>query len=180
MKEISKIKYQKSKISSGFTLVELILYIAIVSIFLTGVIMFTWDIIYGRVKSYVQEEVNQNLRYAAKRITYEIRNASAVNLPVTVTSISLASGNAARNPTTIDISGGRLRIGYGNSGPCPITSPCFLTSNKVDVTNLTFINLSSGSDSINIKFSLTLGSVGQRREFQKSGTYESSVELRSH
>jgi len=68
-----------SKRNSGFTLVELILYIALVSIFLTGVIMFTWDILYGRVKSYVQEEVNQNSRFAAKRIIYEIRNASGVN-----------------------------------------------------------------------------------------------------
>ena len=179
MKKMSKVKRQISNQQRGFTLVELILYIAIVSIFMTAVIMFTSDIIYGRVKSQVHQEVNQNIRLASKRIMFEIRNASAVNT-VGGSSISLASTDASRNPTVIDVDvpSGRLRIWYGSSGACPASAPCFLTSNKVTVSPLTFTDLSA-SGSTNIKFSITVESTGDRQEFQKSETYEASAELRS-
>ncbi len=169
MKEKSKIKNLKFKINNGFTLVELILYIAIVTIFMTGVIYFTSDIVYGRVKSQVHQEVNQNIRFASKRIMYEIRNASSVT--VSPSSITLGSTDVGRNPTVIDVFGNRLRIGYGGN-------QYFLTSNKVTVSNLSFTDLSTAGTT-NVKFSITIDSTGDRREFQKSETYETSVELRS-
>ena len=101
MKKKSKIKnlsepkvlpsqWQKSKLKRGFTLIEMILYIAIVSIFLTGLVYFTWDLIYGRLKSYIQQEVNQNIRFASARIIYEIRNAKSVNSPTSGSSETLS------------------------------------------------------------------------------------------
>ncbi|HDQ88535.1 MAG TPA: hypothetical protein ENN92_00055, partial [candidate division WWE3 bacterium] len=39
------------KLNKGFTLIELILYIALVSAFLTGSIKFLWDVIYVREKT---------------------------------------------------------------------------------------------------------------------------------
>jgi len=176
MKKNLKVKKFKLNVYAGFTIVEMILYIAIVSIFMTGLVYFTWDVIYGRVKSFVHQEVNQNTRYAAKRISYEIKNASGVN-SVTADSISLATTDSARNPTVISVADGRIQIGYGSSGNCPTTSPCSITSNKVEST-LSFTDLSSGN-STNIKFSLTVSSTGDRHEFNKSETYETSVELRS-
>src|SRR3989344_8835546 len=85
-------------ISKGFTLIELILYIAIVGIFISGAILFAWDIIYGRVRSNAQQQVSQNLRLAGKRMIYEIRNASDVN-SISASSLSLALTDPARNPT---------------------------------------------------------------------------------
>ena len=165
----SKFKIPNSRFAEGFTLVELILYIAIVTMFMTGVIYFTSDIVYGRVKSQVHQEVNQNIRFASKRIMYEIRNASGVTVSPTL--ITLASTDAGRNPTVIDVSSGRLRIGYGGN-------QYFLTGNKVSVSSLTFTDFSSAG-STNVKFSITIEATGDRREFQKSETYETSVELRS-
>ena len=167
-----KLKTLNLKLYRGFTLVELILYIAIVTMFMTAVIYFTSDIVYGRVRSQVHQEVNQNMRLASKRIMYEIRNASGVN-SVSASSISLASTDSGRNPTVIDrdVSSGRLRIGYGGS-------QYFLTSNKVTVTALNFTDFST-ADSTNVKFSITIKATGDRKEFQKSETYETSVELRS-
>lgn len=182
---MEKKNFQKSKknsffrihnIANGFTLVEMILYIAIVSIFMTGLVYFTWDVIYGRVKSFVHQEVNQNTRFASKRILFEIKNASGVNV-ISASSISLGTADPARNPTVIDVSGGRIRIGYGNSGNCPTSNPCYLTSNRVN-SSLLFTDLSFGNSS-NIKFVLTASSTGDRQEYEKSETYESSVELRS-
>ena len=163
----------------GFTLIELILYIAIVGIFISGAILFPWDIIYGRVKSNAQQQVSQNLRLAGKRMIYEIRNASDVN-SISASSLSLALTDPARNPTIFDVSAGRLRIGYGSSGPCPTTAPCDLTGNNVTVTNLIFTDLSSGTDSKNIQFTMTIDSNADRKEWQMNETYTGSVELRSN
>ena len=165
-----------NRVLSGFTLVEMILYVAIVSIFMTGLVYFTWDVIYGRVKSFVHQEVNQNTRFASKRILFEIKNASDINT-VSTNSISLEMSDSARNPTVIDVSGGRIRIGYGSSGNCPTSNPCDLTSNRVN-SSVSFTDLSSGNSS-NIKFVLTVSSTGDRQEYDKSETYETSVELRS-
>ena len=181
-----KINSQHSTLNSqfedGFTFIELILYIALVSIFIGGAVLFAWDIIYGRVKSGVQQEVSQNLRLASKRIVYEIRNASGIN-SVTPSSISLIMDDSSRNPTVFDLSNGRLRIGYGSGGGCSTTNPCPLTSNEVSVANLVFVDLStSGGESVNIQFTITIESNNPsgRQEWEKSQTYSTSVELRSN
>lgn len=165
----------------GFSLVELILYVALVSIFITAAVLFAWDVIYGRVKSQVQREVSQNLRLVSKRITFEIRNASAVN-SVSASDLCLASSDSSYNPTRIYLNSGRLRLGWGGgSGDCSeLTSDEPLTSGEISVTDLAFTDLSSGSDSINIKFSVTVESSGGRKEWQMSETYSTSVELRSN
>src|SRR3989344_2151397 len=162
----------------GFTLIELILYIGIVSIFISAVILFSWDIIYGRVKAESQRKVNQSIRLVSKRITYELRNASGIN-SLTPSSISLISTDPGRNPTVISLAGSEIIIGWGPAGNCPSISPCSLTGNGVLVSGLTFTNLST-PDSINIGFDLVLESSSQKKEFQYERTYSSAVELRSN
>lgn len=172
----------KQKLNRGFTFIEVIVYIALVTIFVTGAILFAWNIIYGRVKSNFYSEVTQNLRLAAKRTLFEIRNASDIN-SVSATSICLANSDAARNPTRIYLSGGVLRIGWGGGSPvcAALTNDVALTSNLVTVSSLTFTNLSSGTLTKNIRFSLTIDAVNPsgRQEFDRSQTFESAAELRS-
>lgn len=168
----------KLKENSGTTFVELILYIALLSVFIGGAITFSWDIIYGRVKSNTQRVVSQNLRLATERIAYEIRNATAVTVNNSST-VTLTLSDAARNPTIIDLNSGRIRIGVGSGlgGQCSTSSRCFLTSNELTISNLTFTNLSSGT-STNIKFSLTGQTSGSSKDYQMTETYASSIELR--
>lgn len=166
------------KKNSGATLVELILYIALLSIFIGGAITFAWDIIYSRVKSNTQRLVSQNLRLASRRIEFEIRNASAITVNDSST-ITLTMADSTRNPTIIDLNSGRVQIGVGAGlgGQCSTSARCFLTSNELTISNLTFTNLSSGT-STNIKFSITGVASGDTNEFDATQTYTSSVELR--
>lgn len=171
-----------TKSNKGFTLIELILYVALISIFISGAVLFAWDIIFGRVKSQVQQEVNQNLRLASQRIVYEVRNASDIN-SVGANDICLASGDSSRNPTKFYISSGRLRIGWGGgSADCiNLTNDEPLTSNQVTVSVLTFTDLSTvDEESKNIGFVITVESTGDKQEWEKSQTYSTSVELRSN
>lgn len=165
------------KTQIGFTLIEIILYIALLSIMLSGAIAVAWDMIYGRVKVRTQQELNHQVRFAMTRINYEIRNASGINT-VSANSISLVQADSSRNPVVIDLVAGRLRIGWGNSGPCAVSAPCFLTSSDVNITGLTFTNFSSGgSKQIQTQFSASTS--GARSEYQASQTLKTSAEIQS-
>ena len=61
------------KSGAGFTFIELILYVAIVTIILSALVPFAWSAIETGVKSAVKQEVNANARYLSERIKYEIR-----------------------------------------------------------------------------------------------------------
>jgi len=167
----------KKKRQHGFTFIELILYISLVSIFISTAVLSAWNIIYGRARSSVHQNLNHNLRFATKRIAFEIRNASSIN-SLTETSISLSMNDPARNPTVINLVAGRVRMGFGSSGVCPTTSPCFLTSNDISITNFIFTDLSDG-DSTNIRISITGQTSGSRPEYQRSQTIQTSSELRT-
>ncbi len=170
---------RKHDSQSGFSLIELILYIALISIFLSGAIYFAWDVIYSGKKSDVHRNLNENMRIVSKRILYEIRNASAVN-SVSATSLCLASANSTYNPTRIYSSSNTLRIAWGGgSANCTsMTHDAILTSANVQLTSLTFTDLTLGS-SRNIKFAFTIASTGVRQEWQKSISYTGSGQVRN-
>lgn len=127
---------------NGFSLIELILYVALLTIIVTSLVVFGVNVVLIRSKVRVEQEVITNARLVAKRINYEIRNASEVN-SVSANSISLASTNSGKNPTVITFANGRVSIGLGSVGNCPVTSPCFLTSNNVTVQSLLFADMSN-------------------------------------
>lgn len=168
----------------GFTFIELIIYTAITAIFIFGAINFGWDIILGNVKSKNYQEVTENLRFAEKRILFEIRNASGIN-SVTSQSICLSNSDSTRNPTRIYLSGTILRIGWGGGSPtCTgLTTDVPLITNLVNATLLNFVNLSNGGGTTkNIQFTLTLSLLNPsgRSEYARTQTFESSVEVRSN
>lgn len=57
----------------GFTLIELIIYIAIVAMVLVIASGFAWNIIEGKVKSTAYQEVQQNARFAMEKVSRELR-----------------------------------------------------------------------------------------------------------
>ncbi len=60
----------------GFTLIELIIYIAIVSLVLILSSNFAWDIIQGNTKSNSFREVQQNSRFAIERVSRSLREGN--------------------------------------------------------------------------------------------------------
>ena len=60
----------------GFTLIELIIYIAIVSLVLVLASNFAWDIIQGSARATCYREVQQNARFAMEKTTRALRAGS--------------------------------------------------------------------------------------------------------
>ena len=131
----------------GFTLIELIVYVALFAIFITGAILFSFDVIYGREKSFNQQIVQQNARIALSRITYEVSRAQDIQ-SLSPTQLILTNGVSQ---TTISLEGQTIRFSSGGLGPYD------LTSNQVAVTNLLFTDLTSpGNDAKSVSITLTL------------------------
>lgn len=154
---------------SGFTLIELILYIALLSIFVTGAVLFSLDVVYGREKAFQQQVVEQSSRSTLARIAYEIRRAEKVN-SLSATSITLENG---ANDTTISLVAGQVQITTEGVGPYN------LTSNQVYVDNLTFSDESSNANSKTIGISVTSRQAvaAVPGQFQADITISESVDL---
>ena len=180
MIKISNFKFQISNFKKidGFTFIELILYISIVTLMLSAIIPFAWNIIGGGVKSSAEQEVSSQARYVSERIKWEIRDATDIN-SVSATSISLAKPNLSLNPTTIDLSTGKIRITQGPAG-----TPYNLNSDDTTITSLTFINYSSSDNKTkHIQFTFTIDDAygSLRQEYQvPQVTIESSAEVRNN
>ncbi len=178
MKKSAKCKVQSAKLEMGFTFIELILYIAVVSIMLTALVPFAMNVIGGGVKSTSEQEVFSQARYVSERIKYEIRNATAIN-SVAANSISLAVSVPANNPTVIDLSGGKIRIKLGSAAAIN------LNSNDTKINSLTFTNYTDTvtNKTKHIQFSFVIddnfGSARQEYDVPTM-TIEGSAELRSN
>lgn len=160
----------------GFTLIEIILYIAIVTIMLSALVPFAWDIIGGASKSNTEQEVFSQGRFISERIKYEIRNSAGIN-SVSATSISLVNSVPASDPTVIDLSNGNIRIRQGVGTAVNLNSP------DITASALTFTNNTSAdnkSKNISFQFSLNASYGSARQEFMETTTIRGSGEVRSN
>lgn len=169
----------KQSNSAGFTFIEALLYIGLVTIIMSSIIPYAWNIIEGGAKSAYQEEVVENARYISERIKYEIRNSLGINSGTGGSQIVLCQTTPCPNvptQTTIALSGTDVTI--VDNGVTPAVK---LNSNSVHVTNLAFTNNTSGSTE-NISFTMTVATsyAGTRKDFIYSTSLRSSAEVRSN
>jgi Tfp pilus assembly protein PilE len=165
----------------GFTLIELVLYIAIVSMMLITLIPFAWNIIEGGTKSSTQQEVFDNARYISEQIKYQIRNAIGIN-SVAPTQISLVTADSTTNPTIISLTGTDMTMKLGNGGSINLNSANATIS---AVSGVIFTNYTSADNKTkNIQFVFTTranySGSGSRQEFNESTTIEGDGEVRSN
>ena len=68
----------------GFTLIELIIYMAIFSIFLLVLSEIFVNILNVQLESEANSSVNQDGRYILARLVYDIKNADDINIPINI------------------------------------------------------------------------------------------------
>lgn len=163
---------------SGFTLVELVIYIVVIS---TSAVLLTYlsiDLVTGAQKARVNQEVQQNARFAMQRIVQELRHANTVNTGSSTFGsspgvLSLGVDTVGNDPTVFDVASEVLQITQGANGPYP------LTTDKVRVTNLVFDNRSTPKTS-NIKVTLTIEHVNPSNQetYNASQTLSTTVVVR--
>ena len=162
---------------SGMTMIEIILYLALVSIFVVSLTYFWSLLMQSQIKNRVVTEVHNQANLLAGQITQTIRNASSINSPLagnSAASLSLAMSSAPLSPTIFSLSSGSVQVQEGASAAVA------LTSNRVVVTALNFQNLSRSDTRGNIRFSFTIkyNNPGSNNMFDYQQTYYGAASLR--
>lgn len=168
----------KNTHQKGFTLIELILTIALAVIVITSVSLFVIDILKTRAKSTSVAEVQQNVRFTMNKISYYIRNTegginagSSSFSPTDPGTLYLEMGAGAADDVVIDVVSGRVRVTVGGG------SSEFLTSDEVNVNSLVFTNnTASGSPrNIGVELDVEFNNPSNRTEFDYSYSANTSV-----
>jgi len=174
--------------AKAFTLVELIIYIAILAIVLVSTIGFLWNVIGGSVRVSTSAELMYNSRLVLYKITRSGRGANDVLTANStfgshpgVLVFGYTSGDITFDTATKSITVGgqsvmirKLRMKTGSS------SPIDLTSDKVDVTNFVVKNRTKGTEPKNVKIEVTLAFVnpGQDPARNQTLSFETAVSIR--
>lgn len=164
----------------GFTLIETLIYVAIISLIMGAFISYSISITNLRNKTYVMQEVQANARMAMEVISNYLRIADAVNMTSSTFDIdpgvlSLSMVSSTLNPVVflLDQDDGVLQMSVGGG------EPNNLTSDEVKVTELTFFNFSGSSNKENIGISITVEySTPISHDFFYSQSLQTSVSLR--
>ncbi|MCX6731799.1 MAG: hypothetical protein NTX55_02305 [Candidatus Parcubacteria bacterium] len=146
------------KTKNGFTLIETILYsaiIAVASIYIIGSIL-TLTKIFGDIR--LRNSINVSARTAIERMVREIRSAESIN-PASVFDshpgyLKLNTLDGSGNPSSIEffLDGTSLMVREGTS------QPENLTNSNVSVSNLIFRQISVAVDSRAVRIEMEISS----------------------
>lgn len=161
----------------GYTLIELLLYISVVGLLLVGVSLFFALTADARIKNQSISEVNQQGQAAMDIITQTVRNADSISVPATAASgsqLTLVVPTSANSPTVFNLSGTVLQIKEGTAATIA------LTNSKVQVTSLSFKNLSRASTPGMVQISFTLSRVNNsgKNEYDYQKTFVTTASVR--
>lgn len=113
------------KNNSGFTLIEVIVYLAIVSVFLVAVVGFGDRIISAYTKAKNIQDVQQGARFSLERLAQDMRSSQSVDFTDGV--LHLAGADI-----DYQVEGGQLTRKAGPTG-----SATAITSSDIEVQNFT-------------------------------------------
>jgi type II secretory pathway pseudopilin PulG len=156
---------------NGFTLVEAIIYLAIVSIILVSISYLILDIMGSQSKNYAFKEVDQNLRFISNNLTRDIKAASAItSLSSTTLVLALSAG-----AITYNFDGANKKI-TRQVGSNPAAD---LNSGQVEVlgsfSDLSYVNR---TENIGIHLGVNYKNPDNLPDFRGSAQIDFAVELR--
>lgn len=123
------------KSSGGFTLLETLIYIGLVSVITGSFIAASYQIIDSRGRVQNQLELTENKKFLVEKLRWVLASNQAINSPAKGESsgnLSVNKLNYSGNPMVVDLSANQIRLTLGGGQPVPITN------SQVTVTSLTF------------------------------------------
>ena len=184
MKSIKTNKYglgkERLKCSAGFTLSELLAYIAVLSIVMLTVSSLLLWIIRTSTKAKATREVLDNSRRLMEVITHEIKEANSIYTPTSLFSTSLGQLSletakylpAGEVTTFIDFYLCDTRLCLKKEELDPVA----ITSEQVEIVSLEFSQVATSSIQINLQLNYKT----ERVEYQSSLNTTSTISLRSY
>lgn len=178
---------KRLKQNTGFSLIELLLYIVIIVIILSALVPFTIDMTKASQKSNVHQDLATDSRLFVEKLKYYIRESKGINAGTSNFGVNLANnpanqlsliGTSPADPIIITVtSGGLAQLKLGGE------SAVALNSGNTKVTSLIFTNhTTSDGLSENISFTITIQSnlQGNGQEYKFSMDSLGTVEVRTN
>lgn len=116
----------------GFTLIEVIVYLALFSVIISGAMVGTYQIIEGSKLTqshiYTQEEAN----FILQKIDWALSGVSAISVPAagnSGSSLVITKADYAFNPIMLDSNGGSLRIKTGTGAFFELNNQAVIVAN---------------------------------------------------
>ena len=163
MRNKFKHNYSLSSPRTGFTLIEFLIYSVIVAFLIGSLVLSGINILQGRARASVMEDVNYNGRIAIDRITSHIRASEGINSPSIGGSSDYLSLQFSGRTVIFDLDEDNiLQIKVGLEDAIP------LISEKTEVVNLDFINTSQSTSTpavIKIEMTLKYRNLSGRQEY---------------
>jgi Tfp pilus assembly protein PilW len=163
----------------GFTLLEFVLYFALISIVVAAITVFAVDVVKSRAKTAAIAEVEQNMRFGMQRILRTVRQASKLNIGASTLNsdtgvLNVDMPTASNTPTIFDLSGGVLRIKEGSAPAVPLTSPL------VRVTKLRFTkdNLGGNNNAVTTEMTVVFSTSSTDALFNYTATASGTAVIR--
>lgn len=158
----------------GFTLIESLLYIGIASVLIVLLGGIGVNVLESKIRAQALEEVHYNAEFIIDHITRSINQAEHINTPLPQTSgslLSLEMLDSEKNPTVIDIDGGRVRLQEGAD------EPMYLSGKRVYISTLQFLNVTQegGEGSVRITFTAEEGSQSDTQKPLARTTFYTTV-----
>lgn len=168
---IIKQKLQKSKfqLSKGVTLIELLLYMGILSIFLMVLTDLFVAILSSRTETEAVSAVEQDGRFIISRLAYDVHRAQAITIPATAgqTTTSLVV-TIDGNTYTYALTNGELKL-------TDSLGTVNLTSSETTIPSISFQKIGNGQTSDTVVITFILNSVAQRSKGVESKVFKTTI-----
>jgi len=134
----------KSKIKNimrGFTLIEAIIYSALLALFLFSSILFASNILGANTRVTERNELLVNQEFLEKKLNYIVGQSNEITLPNVGDSgsvLTLTGANSDVFPATFSLSNNQVMLDLPGEA-----NDASLTSNRVKVTEFSIIHISS-------------------------------------
>lgn len=170
--------------SQGFTLTELLIYVALLAVVLTFTIQFTLGIIDASIRSNAKEEVARGASAILQFFHSSVRSAQAVYDPtsnfvgnpgqLSLVTSDILPPNEKTSYTDMYVDGGRFCAKRELAGVVCVSSA------RVEVTSLIFrkITQAGGAESVQARFTVRFST--QSSKYYATQTFQTSARLRSY
>ncbi len=151
-----KVKSLKLKVSKGFTLVELLLYLGIFTILLAALVQMFASLLNTQLESNATSSVSIDSRYILARLSYDLSQAQNISSPILGASGSALQFVVNNTNYTYALSGNNLILTNSNGTDQ-------LNSSEASISNLSFTPIGSISGKFTVQVNFTLASTTIRQ-----------------
>lgn len=138
----------------GFTLIEVLIYSALIAMIISGSLIAVYQIIEG--SNSIQNKIitEQEANFLLSKIRWALTGATTIDIPaigLASSTLSINKANYSENPIVFDLNSNNLRIKQGSG------NPAILNSQNIAINNLIFEHLAaSGSGPEGLKINITI------------------------